>query len=252
MRRVFGALLLLLLSLPSTAIIVRHDQSARVSNTEGSELRAIGKVLPDGESVLVAPEWVLTAAHVATGAPLSRLRVRFFGIDYRVVEVVAYPDWKPGDNDIALMRLAQPVARVQPFAIDYTASLIPGESRLWLAGRGDFGDGLKGVVGNDGGMRLAQNLLAELSDGRIIIKMEAPDAGAIAREGISGPGDSGTPILLRSEGGYRVVGIGSVGATPDGVRYGQYGSEDCFIRVAHVESWLEKTIREASANSGED
>ena len=85
----------------SHAIVGRHDVDLVATGEQALRFAAVGQVLPDGEAVLVAPQWVLTAAHVATSTPGERLRVRFGGIDYRIAEVIPYPGWEPGHHDIA-------------------------------------------------------------------------------------------------------------------------------------------------------
>jgi len=181
---------------------------------------------------------VLTAAHVATGAPLERLRARFSRIDYRVSQVIPYPSWKPGESDMALMKLSSPVRGVQPLRL-HDEELSVG-SQVWLAGRGDYGDAKRRVVGNDGKLRIADNALHELEPHRLMIRLDAPESGAFDAEGISGPGDSGTPLLIEREGRLEVIGIGSVGQSPKGVRYGEYGSIDVFISTSHYRKWIDR------------
>ncbi|MCP3980296.1 MAG: trypsin-like serine protease [bacterium] len=223
------------------AIVVRHDRDAVATTEEAKRFRAVCKVLPDGEGVLVAPRWVLTADHVATGASLGQLRVVFGGVEYRIEEVFSHPDARAGRHDIALMRLAQPVQRVEPLELDFDDGLVQG-AVVWMAGRGDHGDGKQAVVGNDGKLRVAENAIHILENDRLAVRLDAPDDGALEAEGISGPGDSGTPILLEKDGKLRVVGIGSVGQTPKGMRYGMYGSLDFFIRVQSHREWFGEVL----------
>lgn len=222
-------------------IVTRHDDTGLASRVEARRFAAVGKVLPDGEAVLIAPTWVLTAGHVATGAPLNRLRVRFAGIEYLVAEVIPYANWQPGNNDIALMRLSTPVQRITPLKI-HDGELQEG-LEIFIVGRGDYGDGLKGIVGNDGKLRIARNKIWDLEPERLHVRFEAPEDGALPDEGISGPGDSGTPALIERDGRLEIVGIGSVGRSPDGVRYGKYGSVDIFIRTTHCKNWIMEALR---------
>ncbi len=225
---------------PVHAIITRHDADTVVDKADAERFAAVGKILPDGEGVLIDPHWVLTAAHVATGPPKDRIRVRFAGIEYKVVEVVPYPGWGPGENDLALMRLSAQVRFVNPLDL-HEARLAEGATVV-VAGRGDHGDGLQGIAGNDGAMRVARNAVSRVEPDRLMITLDAPADGALPDEGISGPGDSGTPALIEVDGRLEVVGIGSVGQNPPKRRYGEYGSVDIFIGVSHVRKWIEETL----------
>ena len=245
------AMMAMLICLTATAttrvygIVTRHDDNGLASPAEARRFAAVGKVLPDGEAVLIAPTWVLTAGHVATGAPPDRLRVRFAGIEYLVAEVIPYANWQPGSNDIALMRLSTPVQRVAPLQI-HNGELHEG-SNIFIVGRGDYGNGQKGIVGNDGKFRISRNTIWDLEPERLHVRFESPDDGALPDEGISGPGDSGTPALIERDGRLEVVGIGSVGRSPDGIRYGQYGSIDVFIRTSHCREWILEAVERISS-----
>jgi hypothetical protein len=226
----------------ASAIVSRHDVDIVATAAEARRFAAVCKVLPDGEGVLIAPNWVLTAAHVATGAPIGRLRVRFNGIDYAIAEVVPYEGWRGGHDDLALMRLASPVQGVVPLEL-HDGTLSEG-SVVLLAGRGDYGDGRRKVVGNDGKLRVANNAVSTLEPKRLFIRLDAPEDGALSAEGISGPGDSGTPALVDRDGTLEVVGVGSVGVSPGPGRYGEYGSQDVFMRTSHYREWIQQTLEE--------
>ncbi len=157
-KRGTAYLALLAAATAAGAIVSRHDVDIVATRAEALRVAAVGKVLPDGEGALIAPDWVLTAAHVATGAHREQLRVVFSGIGYTV-------------------------SGVEP--------------------------------------------------ARLFIRLDPPDDGALPAEGISGPCDSGTPLLVETGTALEIVGVGSVGVDPAGGRYGEYGSEDVFMRTSH-------------------
>ena len=224
----------------ANAIVSRHDVETVATEAQARRFAAIAKILPGGEGVLIAPTWVLTAAHVGTGPSLGRLRARLGGIDYRVREVVSVEGWEPGRGDMALLRLTSPVRGVAPLEL-FGGELVEG-SVVLLAGRGKHGDGQRKIVGHDGKFRVANNAVSKLEPDRIFIRLDAPGNGALSAEGISGPGDSGTPVLVDHDGTLEVAGIGSVGISAGPGRYGEYGSEDVFIRTSYYRDWIEATL----------
>lgn len=50
---------------------------------------------------------------------------------------------------------------------------------------------------------------------------------ALPAEGISGPGGSGTPLLVEHDDGLEVVSVGSVGISPKGGRHGSTAAKMC-------------------------
>ncbi len=243
MRGPLSVLFVIVIALTSSvgAIVVRHDRDGLVEADTARRFGAVVKVLPDGESVLVAPSWVLTAAHVAEGFPVGKIRVRVDGLEYPVDRTVALPGWKPGRGDIALMHLSRPVRGVRPLVLGYDV-LIANGVRVTMAGRGDRGDGERGVMDNDGRFRVGSNAVSRVETDRFTVRHDHPDEGALDDEAISGPGDSGTPALVMTEDGWAVVGIGSVGGSPKGRPYGSYGSEDTFIRLTPHRAWIESVL----------
>jgi hypothetical protein len=99
---------------------------------------------------------------------------------------------------------------------------------------------MTGVRGNDGAFRVAENVVAGVDAERIDLRLDAPGDGALPREGVSGAGDSGTPALVERNGRLLVAGIGSVGRSPAGRRYGVYGSADVFVPTAPYRDWIEE------------
>ena len=61
-----AALLLLLSSFSANAVVIRDDVPDLQYRMAASEFPALADVPGEGHGVLIAPEWVLTAAHAVT------------------------------------------------------------------------------------------------------------------------------------------------------------------------------------------
>lgn len=261
------------LSAPSNAIIMRHDvdqngylalghQHRAVTVQLGLEARSGGPVLFNGMGTLIAPDWVLTAAHavgaIQTSVDAGRTHYVFLkGRPYRVAAVFVHAGY--GDtssavaNDIALLRLEQPVRNPAP------ACLYEGNDELGkvvvLVGAGVQGDGTTGPNSTDpdGALRGATSTVSGATDDLIEWQFRGPDiAGVTPLEGISGPGDSGGPALIDTGGGrYCVAGVSSFqrnvrdpnDSSTNGLpEEGHYGVVEGYTRVSHYLPWIRATM----------
>ena len=148
------ALLAYMLTAPVTlAGIARHDRSLEYHRSLAAqpEFQAAGALeiqgVGFGSGTLIAPGWVLTAAHATELAPAEQLRFTVGGRTYTGAQTYEHPLWR-GTNritegyDIALIRLEEDVFGVNPASL-YRGSEITGRNAM-LVGAGLVGYGDSG------------------------------------------------------------------------------------------------------------
>ncbi|WP_341867560.1 trypsin-like serine protease [Marilutibacter alkalisoli] len=159
-------LLLILLAAPSiaSAIIIRDDVDDSKYRIAASEFPALVDMPGDGHGVLIASQWVITAAHtIPMHSELKQVVIN--GMSRDVDRVVMHSGYKTlpqglidqamasgeamlivvflaSSDDIALIKLTQPVTDVAPVAI-YKDSDEPGQI-VKIVGKGATGTGATG------------------------------------------------------------------------------------------------------------
>jgi len=230
--------LVLLVPPPVEAIVIRHDRDDGRYIELGERFPAAASVLPDGSGVLIAPQWVLTAAHVARGVARRSPRVEVAGKEYKVAQIFVHPEWSDmGPHDIALFKLEKPVKGVQPVEL-YRRDDEAGK-QITFVGRGDTGNGLTGPQDQDKKKRGATNTIDETDADWIFFTFNKSDE-ATDLEGVSGPGDSGGPALLALNDKLYTLGV-SVFSDGDGGP-GRYGIREIYTRVSTHLDWIDSTV----------
>jgi len=226
------------------AIVIRHDrEDARYIELAKSYPSAC-QIIPDGIGTLIAPGWVITAAHVGQDLSPFANSVRFGTREVRVKEVFLHPSWKgaprPEVSDIALLELEAPVADVEPTAIVREAPTV-GEI-VTFVGCGGTGTGQTGPKITDDRWRGATNSLDEIAGTRFRFRFDAPPDGTDL-EGISGPGDSGGPAFVERGGKHAVVGISSTNHSGTGTGPCTYGTIESYANIPAVAEWIDQTMQ---------
>lgn len=221
------------------AIVIRHDRADARYRALGEKYPAVSSFGRAGAGTLVAPQWVLTAAHVAVGMR-REATIEFAGVAYPVERIVAHPEWREmGANDIALVRLVRPVTGVRPMSI-HAARDEAGKAIVFV-GHGGTGTGLTGPQRpEDGVKRGATNVVDAADDDWLHFSFDEPPAGTDL-EGISGPGDSGGPAILDHNGSATVIGV-SVFGRPGTRGRGTYGAKEGYTRVSTHAAWIREVI----------
>lgn len=261
-----AALLLLLASFGAGAVVIRDDVPDLRYRMAASEFPALADVPGEGHGVLIAPRWVVTAAHAVSWQHAVDVVV-VGGTPRAVRRVVVHPGYrkppqemidaamKSGDwaaffefvassDDIALIELSEPVRDVAPARI-YSG---PAMGKLIrIMGRGATGTGSKGhpLHGpNRTDLRQGYNRVSAVEARWIGYTFDRPP-NALALEASAGSGDSGGPILVAVGKQWQVAGItawkrGEVSGTE--VRPGRYGETSYGVRLGNYADWIGKTI----------
>jgi hypothetical protein len=230
MLRSFVLLTLLSLTPAASAVVIRDDVDDVQHRLAAAAFPALADLPGEGHGVLIAPQWVLTAAHAVSWQ--SHIKVVTVGGTPRAVDrVVMHPGYrkvpqpmidavmKSGDaaeltalvassDDLALIRLVQPVDDVAPVNIHRTPAV--GDT-LRIIGKGATGVGSHGhsMHGpNRTDLRHAFNTISS-AEGRWLGYMFDSPQTALPLEGSAGNGDSGGPVLVAVGNNWQVAGITS-------------------------------------------
>jgi hypothetical protein len=233
--------LVLLVSVSTaSAIVRRHDVPDSEYVVQASDYPAVVDLFinspGDCLATLIAPEWLVTAAHCAEDSTTSD-EIRVGGSVYGVADIDIHSGWNQDTDDIALLRLDAAVTDVAP--IPWTTASDEVGQIVWFVGRGDTSTGDVGGGSVDGKTRAATNTVVSADVYWLSFVFNAPDDPEVtALEGISGDGDSGGPALLETTAGLRVVGLSSF-QDEGSHTLGTYGVEEFYTRVSSYADWLE-------------
>ena len=259
-------LALLFVSFSANAIVIRDDVDDSKYRVPASEFPALVDMPGEGHGVLIAPQWVVTAAHAVTWQSEIK-HVTLNGKSRDVERLVIHPGYKKppqellnhalatwdwtlfmvllsSSDDIALLKLAHPVADVSPVAT-YKGNDEFGQI-VKIVGKGATGTGVTGYEANASHrteLRRAYNKVTS-ADGRWFCYVFDRPPEALPLEGGSGNGDSGGPVLIQAEKDWLLAGLTSwtvphraINAPP-----GQYGQITCNVRLNHYKEWIESMI----------
>lgn len=230
----------------SIAIVIRHDRADELYIKRATGYECVVSV-GNAHGTLIAPDWILTAAHTVVGLNPFTNRMTIGGNPNGIRRLVMHPTWSGGLPpgyaelewvDMALIQLDRPVPHIIPARL-YTSDDEAGEIAT-LVGTGTTGDGHTSPLHRDGKLRAADNRVDRVDDHWLYFPFDAPP-DALEFEGVSGKGDSGGPALLRRDNELFVAGVCS--RNDD---YGEgknlYNTTDVYTRVSTQIGWIQRVM----------
>ncbi len=229
-------------------MIIRHDRSEKESVVKENTWPGVTTFFRGhGAATLIAPTWLLTAAHVSQEIPPPTehsLSIELAGARYRIARVVMHPAYRPGweqeeDStsntvDLAAVELETPVGDVVPYVL-YDRFDEQGQEML-LLGWGESGNGLRGALSIDRALRQATNIIDEADDYWLKFRFDPPPGGTWL-EGVCGRGDSGGPAFIRQNDQLLLAGVSSWQEDNDRP-LGMYGCVEHYARVSTHLEWI--------------
>jgi len=248
------------------AIVIRDDVDDARYRMDGAAFPALVDMPGEGHGVLIAPRWVVTAAHAA---PMDGMDVDVVisGHARKVERVFVHPGYRKmpdalgqealatgnpsrvhaflaASDDIALIKLVSPVEGIVPVRL-YRGSAEVARTAT-LMGKGATGNGAEGQAvdaPHRAALRRADNVITGANELYVWYRFDPPPLG-LPLEGVLGSGDSGGPLIVEEQGEWQLVGLGSwITALPEhALDAGFYGQVVHNVRVSRYVGWIESVV----------
>lgn len=175
--------------------------------------------------VLITPTSVLTAAHCGSTS------VRIGGKAYTAAEVIRHPAYSANTNDLAVVRLSEPVTGIAPIPILRSRPYVGQPTTLVGFGLGGTDAGT--IPGSGGVKRAGSTRIDGVTPTLLAFAFQTRGEANIAS------GDSGGPAIVQVAGVNHVAGI-AMGHTVGSSALGDTAYE---TRVDAYASWIDSACR---------
>lgn len=216
-----------------------------------------------GSCVLIAPRFVLSAAHCLNdyhGVAAGKIVVELNGIKIKAANYFLQPGYRGTGAygcDLVLIELAQPVTGIS--LPELNAAFDEKGGRATAIGYGAFATAIEGKqkeryprLGGENMIDSTGLPVANGKDALLFCDMDAPDH-SINRMGSADPlplewspngGDSGGGLFRQREGATQLIGIVAGGGVeiPLFYEHGHYGQISCYTRVAAFKPWVDSMM----------
>ena len=231
--RAFLCLLLVAISLPSAAILIRSDRDDAEYIELATKYPSSVAIGPgDAEGVVIAPSWVLTSARAARALQGQR-SITLDGKSYGLKSVYAHPT-----ADIALLFLGSGFRGPLDFEPTplYRNNDEAGRTVI-VVGHGANGriGAAVALPGSDRRKRAAVNTIDRIGPRTFDLGIKPVDQ-ASDLQGALGEGDFGGPAFIETRDGLFVVGIAS----------SVEGEWQGYVRLSPLVPWIEATMVQAA------
>jgi hypothetical protein len=247
-------------------VTIRDDQpdSSYLALAASPEYAAVGTFVSNwgytSSATLIAPDWVLTAAHMLVAASSGTFTIN--GTSYASTQLIRNPGWNsnPMDGyDFGLVHLSSPVVGINPAAL-YTGSSDLGQIGTFV-GFGLTGTGLTGWRTLDNQKRAMQNVIdGNFGNPSLVLGCDFDnphsttnnvfgDATPLTLEGCVAPGDSGGGVFITIDSQTYLEGVISFVEATNGNAKSYYGDVSGFGRVSAFMPWITSTIPEPSVST---